>query len=241
MNLEPIGHINSDFTQRYETPHQATLAPSSRGVITLIAGRNYEQAVIGLEGFDRVWLVYGFHLNPTPPRSPMIRPPRHPEKVGVFATRSPHRPNGLGMSCVRLDRVEGRRVYVSEIDLLDGSPLYDIKPYLPYCDAFPDAHTGWVKPAVRYAVRLRPEAEAQSRRIDAEFGARLDRYAFVQLAFHPLDDERKRISLTSTNTGVLAYHGWRIKYCVSEHERAVEVTTISHRDDAEFFRGGDDL
>jgi tRNA-Thr(GGU) m(6)t(6)A37 methyltransferase TsaA len=100
--------------------------------------RNFEQALKDLEGFERIWVIYLFHLNDS--WKPMVTPPRNKgKKVGVFASRSPHRPNGIGLSCVTLNRIEGLNIYISNSDILDGSPVLDIKPYLPWSDSFPDS------------------------------------------------------------------------------------------------------
>ena len=148
ITLNPIGFLQSDLKQRYETPRQGVLAKESKAVIILNANENFEQAVKDLEGFERIWVIYQFHLNKN--WKPLVTPPRHTRsKVGVFATRAPYRPNHIGLSCVKLDKVDGLKIHISESDILDGSPILDIKPYLPYSDSFPDVKTGWVKKWIR--------------------------------------------------------------------------------------------
>ena len=111
--------------------------------IEFLPGNNFEQALDDIEGMERLWLIYLFHRNQG--WKPKVMPPRGDKKRGLFATRSPHRPNSIGMSCVRLESREGRKLWVSEYDLLDRTPILDVKPYLPYADSFPDAKTGWLE------------------------------------------------------------------------------------------------
>src|ERR1035437_343677 len=190
--LQPIGSVHSDLVYRYETPRQGVLAGDSMSYIQLESQMNFEQALKHLDGFDRIWVIYLFHLNEN--WKPMVTPPRHTrKKVGVFATRSPHRPNKIGMSCVKLEKIEGLKVFISESDILDGSPVLDIKPYLPYSDSFPDSATGWVKKNSEeiFEVMFEPTAEAQCIWLKEEAKINLFNFAHLQLEFNPTDLTRK--------------------------------------------------
>lgn len=147
--FEPIGFIRSPFLERVEAPRQASAALDVRARIELHPGRGFEHALEGLERWERLWVVFVFDLNVTEGRGwrPKVLPPRSATKEGVFATRSPHRPNPIGMSATRLDRIEGLTLHVMGLDALDGTPVLDLKPYVPYADAFPDARSGWLAPA----------------------------------------------------------------------------------------------
>ena len=101
-----------------------------------------QKALRDLEGFDRVWILTYLHLNPK--WGPLVRPPRGNKRRGVFATRSPHHPNSIGLSAVEVVAVEGHTLHVRGLDLIDGTPVLDVKPYVPYCDAFPESAAGWV-------------------------------------------------------------------------------------------------
>ena len=233
ITLQPIGVMKCDYCSRYETPRQGVLGESIKGVIELNPGCNYEQALSHLDGFSHIWVIFLFHLNETTrPARPMVRPPRHAgrQKVGVFATRSPHRPNPIGMSCLKLKEISGRRLYVSGLDILDGSPILDIKPYLPYSDSYPAALTGWVKPLTRYQVIFSSSVKSRIKDIVHQGGDRLDRYARVQLEVEPLNSERKRIRVISDQTpkrGELSYQDWRLSYRVIEgDEGPVEVPVV---------------
>lgn len=142
FRFEPIGFVKSGGgTYPQEAPRQAAFA-SNEGVIELLPGRNFEQALEDLAGFERIWLVFVFDRNRN--WKPKVLPPDgSSRKRGVFATRSPHRPNPVGLSAVELLRIEGRSVHIRNFDLLDGTPILDIKPYIPEADAFPASRSGW--------------------------------------------------------------------------------------------------
>lgn len=227
LSCTPIGYVRCDRRYRYETPRQGVLAGSEPGRIELLPGMNFEQALVKLETFDRIWVVYRFHLNDN--WKPMVQPPRHTrEKVGVFATRAPYRPNPIGMSCVRLLGVEGLTLHIAEFDMLDGTPVLDIKPYLPFADSFPDAGTGWTgNHEAEYTVTAAHEAVRRMEWLLERGGPNLRRYAGVQLQSGPRDSERKRITAGEHSMFVLAYRTWRIRYTVDDAARTVTVTGIS--------------
>ena len=135
-NVSAIGFVRSCFKEKFAIPRQPQLAPAARGVVELIAPFNQGDAVQGLEQVSHVWLLFVFHQALEDKPRLKVRPPRlgGNTSMGVFATRATHRPNGIGQSVVRLDKVEADRLHVSGIDLLDGTPILDIKPYVPYAD-----------------------------------------------------------------------------------------------------------
>ncbi len=167
LTLHPVGYIRSEKAVKFDARHQPAEQMEESSVLELEPGHSYEQALQDLSGFDRVWLVWWFHRNTT--WRPLVQPPRGPVgKRGVFSTRSPHRPNPLGLTAVRLLAVEGRRLLLGPCDLVDGTPVFDIKPYIPEYDAFPSASSGWVGEVSRshtappaFDVRLSPLALGQ--------------------------------------------------------------------------------
>lgn len=151
--MRPIAVARSPYKERFGAPRQASITTETRegehaeGVIELLPDVPRE-VLRDLEGFDYVWAIYVFHLDEPGRWRPLVKPPRDPDHArGLFATRAPHRPNPIGLSALRIARVEGRSVHVHGIDLLDGTPVLDLKPYVPYADAFPEAKAGWVDEA----------------------------------------------------------------------------------------------
>ncbi|TBU83490.1 tRNA (N6-threonylcarbamoyladenosine(37)-N6)-methyltransferase TrmO [Pseudomonas daroniae] len=171
--VSPIGYVRSCFKEKFAIPRQPQLAPAARGVLELCAPFDQGDALQGLEEVSHVWLLFLFHQALEDKPRLKVRPPRlgGNRAIGVFATRATHRPNGIGQSVVRLDRVESGRLWLSGIDLLDGTPVLDIKPYVPYADSVPDAHNHIAAQApVRIEVQWQDSALAQAR----EHGLRLN-------------------------------------------------------------------
>lgn len=157
MEIKPIARIHTDFPEKFGIPRQSGLAPALQGKIVFEPAYRNADALRGLEDFSHIWLVWEFSANVRRGASsdvewqPTVRPPRlgGNAHLGVFATRSPFRPNPLGLSCVEIsairpDTPEGPVIYVRGADLMDGTPIYDIKPYIVYADSRPDASCGYV-------------------------------------------------------------------------------------------------
>lgn len=143
FNLQPIGYVRCRKQLKFEAPHQPDGESEETNLVELVSGKQFELALQDLGGFDRIWLISWFDRNKSWRPRPL--PPRGPAKRrGLFATRSPHRPNPIGLTCVTLLGIEGLTLTVGPLDLLDGTPILDIKPYLPSVDAFPDSNSGWV-------------------------------------------------------------------------------------------------
>lgn len=151
MELHPIAFFRSPLKSKFGIPRQSGLVTELTGQIVMEPPFRHAEAIRGLEDFDYLWLIWGFSANRHGMEGLTVRPPRlgGNRRLGVFATRSPFRPNPLGLSCVRLDRVEqgdseGPLIYVRGADLMDGTPIYDIKPYVAYADAHGDVRCGFV-------------------------------------------------------------------------------------------------
>lgn len=150
--MKIIGHIETDFKEKFGIPRQSGLIKESRGRIVFEKEYNVPEAFRGLEDFSHIWVIWQFSEAVRENWSPTVRPPLlgGNKRMGVFATRSPFRPNSLGLSVLKLDKVEitkgdGVVLYVSGVDQLDGTPVYDVKPYLPYADSIPDAVAGFTQ------------------------------------------------------------------------------------------------
>ncbi|MBK4988915.1 tRNA (N6-threonylcarbamoyladenosine(37)-N6)-methyltransferase TrmO [Pseudomonas sp. S36] len=164
--VSPVGIVRSCFKEKFAIPRQPQLAPAARGVLELLPPFDQGEAVDGLEQVSHVWLLFLFHQALEEKPRLKVRPPRlgGNTSMGVFATRATHRPNGIGQSVVRLEGVEPGRLLLSGIDLLDGTPVLDIKPYVPYADTIADARNQMAsQPPVAIAVQWGDAALAQAR------------------------------------------------------------------------------
>lgn len=144
FSMTPIGWVRSPYVRRFGTPQQASAFDSdSDAVLELDPARVPESALRDLSGVERIWVLS--YLDRSGTWGPLVRPPRGPRlRRGLFATRSPDRPNPLGLSAVRLLQIEGLSLHVRGVDLLDGTPILDLKPYVPYADSFPGSRAGWI-------------------------------------------------------------------------------------------------
>ena len=161
MEIEPVAHIRTDFKEKFGIPRQSCYVEGSEGMIVFTPKYRNPDALKGLEGFSHIWLIFDFSENHREGWDPMVRPPRlgGNTKVGVFASRSPFRPNSLGLSSVRLKRIEhtneGDVLIVEGADLLDGTPIYDIKPYIGHSDCHTDAVSGFADTAMDHRLSVK--------------------------------------------------------------------------------------
>lgn len=199
--------------------HQPIPGRSRDGVIELIGGHDFEVALCDLEGFSRIWLLWWFHRNEG--WRPKVLPPRgRVGRRGLFATRAPYRPNPIGLSSVPLVAIRGRKLFIGPHDLLDGTPILDIKPYLPTVDSFPEERQGWldlVEEEPRFELVFSPRAAAQlkwlGRHYHADFPDRVTRI----LRNDPFPHKTRRITKLPTELR-LGCGAWRV-YFVVEGER----------------------
>ena len=160
MTIEPIAYIRTDFPEKFGIPRQSGRVSALQGRIVFERAYRNPDALREIEGFSHLWLIFDFSLAHRKSWSATVRPPRlgGNRRIGVFASRSPYRPNPLGLSCVRLERVEqtedGAELIVSGVDLLDGTPIFDIKPYIPYADCVPQAVGGYTEDTFRYRLQV---------------------------------------------------------------------------------------
>jgi tRNA (adenine37-N6)-methyltransferase len=224
LTLEPIGIVHTGFAAKDEAPRQAVVA-DAEAVIELFPGRNLEHAIEDLAAWERIWVIFWFHQNPG--WRPKVLPPRSTSgRKGVLATRSPHRPNPLGLSAVRLLRVEGLRLHVQGVDMIDGTPVLDIKPYVPYSDAFADSGSGWLDqkdPLPGYFVEFSEAADSQLRWILERGGPDLRERARTILQLGPQPHPYRRIRATPEGM-MLAVKDWRLNFVVED--RVIRVCQV---------------
>ena len=229
--FQPIGVFRGTAVRKYDAPRQGAFAAEGEGAVELLPGRNFETALRDLNGFDRIWIVFVFDRNVgawRPTARPPVSAPGH-DRIGLFATRAPYRPNPIGLTCARLVRVQGLHIEVAETDLLDGTPILDIKPYIPVADAFPNARAGWVdaQASDHREVIETPLFREQASAILAWGGPDLAETARLQLSLNPFDASRKRVSRRDgPNEGTLALRMFRIDFRVQPETLAVHLERI---------------
>ncbi len=191
MHIHPIGTISTPFSEKFAIPRQAQIVNEARGVLSFSEPYRRPESIDGLSGHSHYWLIWGFHLNAEKEKTLTVRPPRlgGNVKVGVFATRSPFRPNNLGLSVVRLEAIDKDNFAVtfSGVDMLSGSPIYDIKPYIPYADSRPEADSKWANSAPQklFSVTVLPEVAQTLAAYDARTGLHLSKLVAALLAYDP--------------------------------------------------------
>jgi len=218
LTLTPIGVLRSAHATKVAAARQPAAATDSTGIIELYPGRNFEHALEDIAGWERLWIIFWFHNNSS--WRPKVLPPRSTDgRKGVFATRSPHRPNPLGLSVVRLERVEGLQLFVRDVDMLDGTPVLDIKPYVPYADAFPDSRSGWLDaprdPIAGHTVNFVPQAAQQLEWIAARSPLPLRERITATLSLGPAPHPYRRIRRLGEDLMVLAVQDWRVRFRVT--------------------------
>jgi len=217
FRFEAIGELVSGGGEyRQQSPRQGALAEQT-GVVELYPGHNFEAALEDLTGTEYIWLVYVFDRNSN--WRPKVLPPFGDRRIGVFATRSPHRPNPIGLSAVKLLAVEGRRLYVSGHDLMEGTPILDIKPYLADADAHPGAALPW-RDRIAFTPRkleYSPLALRQLEFLDGLGAPDLRKVAETQLALRASDPRRQRLGKLPDGRTFLAFRTWRIVFGEDDH------------------------
>lgn len=217
----PIGYFRCSRDYHQEQPMQGVFS-EAEGYVELLKGFNYEQGLKDIDGFDHLWVFFIFHHNKN--WKPLTNPPYNDGngKKGVFASRSPYRPNPLGMSCVRLEKIAGNRIYVSGADLLNNSPVVDIKPYIVEYDSFPAARRGWLDNICKevYAI-LYSAAAAEKIAFLAAKKIDLSGVISSQLGHNPHDHTRNKFQRRD-DYFVLRFKSWRIHFTIADREIRVE-------------------
>jgi tRNA-Thr(GGU) m(6)t(6)A37 methyltransferase TsaA len=220
---------------KVEAARQPLAAGGTPARIELLPGRNLEHALADLERWELIWVIFWFHLNSA--WRPKVLPPRSTTgRKGVLATRSPHRPNPIGLSVVRLERVAGLTLYIRDADMVDGTPVLDLKPYIAYADAHPGAGSGWLHdstpadtagrpadPVGAYVVQFEPVATDQAAWIEAQTGLAIRDRIQATLSLGPAPHPYRRIRSVRGQTQ-LAVKEWRALFAVIERDvRVIEI------------------
>ena len=219
FTFSPVGVVHCSNRYKYEAARQGIFTPGNQAEIELFPGHDYETALSDLDGFERVWVVFVFDRNHDwkPKVSPPITGGR--KRYGVFSTRSPHRPNPIGLSCVKLEKIDGLKLEVSGHDFLDGTPVLDLKPYIPAADAFPEAKAGWrdEADASELPVDFTETALLKMAFIEKLSGLDLRNFCEVQLSHAPTSSERKRVEVLADGSYGAGCRTWQIIFTPDEN------------------------
>jgi tRNA-Thr(GGU) m(6)t(6)A37 methyltransferase TsaA len=240
--VDPIGFVRCCLETKVEAARQPRVAEGTPARIELLPGRNFEHALEDLARWELIWVFFWFHRNAG--WRPKVLPPRsHTGRKGVFATRSPHRPNPIGISVVRLERVDGLVLHIRDADMLDGTPVLDLKPYVAYTDAHPGAGSGWLEdeqkiagagpqpgdPLRGYVVHFEPLAVEQAGWIEAQTGLEIGERIRSTLALGPAPHPYRRIRRMG-EWMQLAVKEWRVRFGVVERDVRVMQIDSGFRD-----------
>ena len=232
IQMHIIAHIETAFPSKFGIPRQSGLVPSLRGTIVFAPEYRNPDAVRGLEGYSHLWLIWQFSQNfknggAAHGWSPTVRPPRlgGNKRVGVFATRSPNRPNAIGLSSVEIESIEysadrGPLIHVRGADLLDGTPIFDIKPYLPFTDSHPAARGGFADEKKMYALSVSDPEHLLSVLSDE------DRCAVLEVLS---EDPRPSYQSDPQREYGMEYGMWEIRFTVSDDSGTLTVTAVQRR------------
>lgn len=224
--MKPIAFFHCDKKSPAEAARQGAVDSSGKpGEIRFLSGCQFESALEDIEGFSHLWLLYHFHHNSD--WKSKVQPPRGSEKKkGLFSTRSPYRPNPIGMSCVELIKKDHLSLWVQHFDLLDQTPIWDVKPYLAYADAFPEATLGWLAgiQEEEYSVAFSIKALEQLQFLKSRDLSQIENLIRNQLAYDPLNSQKKRVKVLSESSGILSYRTWRVQFEVGD--KKVQVTGL---------------
>jgi len=216
ISFKAIGHFICSRDYKQEQPRQGIFS-NTGGYIELIKGENYEQGLKDLESFNYIWVIFVFHHNSS--WKPVTNPPYSDGKgkKGVFATRSPYRPNPIGISCVKIEKITGNRIYIIDSDILNNTPVLDIKPYISDYDSFPDASRGWLDNVKMDNYSLEYTAEADEKiSFLKKYDTDLTGAIKSQLVYNPYDQTRKKFE--TCNEGLIfRFKSWEILFIISKN------------------------
>lgn len=236
FTFQPIAYIRNESQEFYQVPYQVGILPEMTSVIEFESGQNFEAALSDLEGFDRIWVVFIFDKSIT--WKPKIQPPRGDKKVGVFASRSPHRPNPIGLSAVELVKIEGLKLYIRNHDFLDGTPVLDLKPYIPEVDCYPNSSNGWlsdIENTICYDLEILDEVQHKFDFLRDECGYDLFSLAEVNLRTNPLPRSNNRIKMVGDSLYTMAVKTWRLTYALEDN--FIKLTRVSSGYDIDTIEG----
>jgi tRNA-Thr(GGU) m(6)t(6)A37 methyltransferase TsaA len=231
LEVKPIGVVRSPFRDRHSAPRQPSLARDTEARIEIFARAELEHGLEDIETWSHLWVLYWFHLNAH--FRPKVEAPRSAKRRGVFATRSPYRPNPIGLSAVALERVEGRILHVRGLDMIDGTPVIDLKPYVPYSDHV-QANSGWLEegasadPGPRFEVSYEPDALAQLQWLKLHAALDLEPAITRILSTGPVPHPYRRIRREGQGYR-LGLRDWRVRFSLDGQQVRVHAIASGYK------------
>ncbi|NTV15370.1 MAG: tRNA (N6-threonylcarbamoyladenosine(37)-N6)-methyltransferase TrmO [Desulfobulbaceae bacterium] len=238
-SFAPIGHIQSCFKEKFGVARQSMMISQAQGVLKFNPDPAYVNSLRHLQEFSHLWIIFVFHKNIEKGWKPLINPPRleAPKQVGVFASRSPHRPNPIGMSVVKIERIDfsapgGIELHLSGLDILDGTPVLDIKPYLSFADSFADAALGWASQSIqKYRVEFSPDSARSIQNSGSKYHPNLQALLQQMLELDPRPtSQRKRASIDAAQSEGLVFafriFDFDVKWQI--HNKGIFVLTLEN-------------
>ena len=229
LRLRPIGYARTPYADRVSAPRQPYASQGARGTIELLPDHNFEHALADVDKWSHLWVIFWFHLNEG--WRPKVLPPRSSRRRGVFATRAPHRPNPLGLSVVELESIDGLTLKVRNIDLIDGTPILDIKPYVPVADVIASANSGWLEkpdPEPPFEVIFDPLAKRQTSWLKRAHKIDLVQSITQALSLGPAPHPYRRIRREGEGFR-LAIKDWRAFFRVEDRRITVQSIGTGYR------------
>lgn len=237
LTLKPIAYVESCYRDRFAVPRQPLLVEDAWAFLRFESQVQPEISLQGLEGYSHLWVIFGFHLNQVSRFHAKVHPPRlQGQSMGLFATRTPHRPNPLGLSLVAIKKITPNGIEVTGADLADGTPIYDVKPYLPEIEAIPSAQGGWSAMAEKPKLPVVFETLELKQRIEV-WGGQIQRPNIVRLIEQTLEQDPRPLVYKESGRGYKDTHAFRlfngdIHFCV--REGVAVVIDLKGTNDPEF-------
>ncbi len=231
IQLNSIGTFHCPHKHKCELPQQSTVLTTKHQAYIELTLPNAELCLKDLNGFSHIWVL--FHFNKNKNWKPLTSPPRLVnQKVGVFASRSPYRPNPIGMSLLEIEKISKNRIYVKQYDLIDKTPILDIKPYLTYTDCAEPVKQGWVESCrsiynKSYTIKYSTLSKNQIDWINKYTHFNLYDFIQTQLSQHPTDKTRKRVNRTSTDLWEISFRTWRVNFKINEGANEIYINSLS--------------
>lgn len=225
LTLKPVAYVESCYRDRFAVPRQPLLVEDAWAFLRFESHVQPEISLQGLEGYSHLWIIFGFHLNNVSRFHAKVHPPRlQGESMGLFATRTPHRPNPLGLSLVTIKSITPSGIEIMGADLADGTPVYDVKPYLPEIEAHPMARGGWASKAEKPSVPVRFESEELQKRI-FHWGQRIQQPHIIRLIEQTLCQDPRPQVYKDLGKGYKENHAFRL-FDGDIHFKMVEGTLV---------------